>query len=87
MQPGGINDYYTSPASSCATFSEDGDNPLHSSFVYLRANHKSVLGIGAYAKERGAAISCVDEAGVQNWLKSPASSGEHQQTVLTCLIS
>lgn len=43
----------------------------HSSYVYLRANHKSVLGIGAYARERGAALACVDEAGMEAWLASP----------------
>lgn len=30
--------------------------------LLCRANHKSVLGIGAYAQDQGVLLSCVDEA-------------------------
>lgn len=30
-----------------------------SSYVYTQANHKSVLGIGAYAKRAGAELHCL----------------------------
>jgi hypothetical protein len=39
-----------------------------------RSNHKSVLGIGGYARERGATLSCVDEDGMEQWLSSSSSS-------------
>lgn len=45
-----------------------------------RSNHKSVLGIGAYAKARGAALSCVDEAGMAAWLSGPNSYSPHDAT-------
>lgn len=41
-----------------------------------RSNHKSVLGIGGYAKARGVVLSCVDEEGMEDWLNS--SSDEHK---------
>ncbi|KAI8467267.1 MAG: pyridoxal phosphate-dependent transferase [Monoraphidium minutum] len=47
----------------------------YSTFLYLRSNHKSVLGIGAYARDRGAALACVDEAGMGEWLASPPPPG------------
>jgi hypothetical protein len=40
-----------------------------------RSNHKSVLGIGGYARERGVTLSCVDEDGMEAWLSS-SSSGD-----------
>lgn len=36
-----------------------------------RANHKSVLGVGAYAQDKGALLSCADEPDIQEWLDSP----------------
>lgn len=38
------------------------------------ANHKSVLGIGAYAQEKGALLRCVDAENVDAWLHSSSSS-------------
>lgn len=35
-----------------------------------RSNHKSVLGIGGYARERSVKLSCVDEEGMEAWLSS-----------------
>lgn len=35
-----------------------------------RANHKSVLGVGALAREHGATIACVDEQGMESFLDS-----------------
>uniref|UniRef100_A0A383WHU1 Aminotransferase class V domain-containing protein n=1 Tax=Tetradesmus obliquus TaxID=3088 RepID=A0A383WHU1_TETOB len=49
----------------------DRDDSSH--FMYTRANHKSVLGIGAYAQDKGALLSCVDEAGIEEWLNEPPS--------------
>ncbi|GBF89223.1 molybdenum cofactor sulfurase [Raphidocelis subcapitata] len=46
-----------------------------STFLYLQSNHKSVLGIGAYARAAGAALACVDERGVDEWLESPLPLG------------
>jgi hypothetical protein len=53
--------------------------------LYLRANHKSVLGIGCYADEHGATFACVDEEGMEQWLSgnSSSSSGAHQSDLGT----
>ncbi|WIA41880.1 hypothetical protein OEZ86_009204 [Tetradesmus obliquus] len=45
-----------------------------SSFVYTQANHKSVLGIGAYAKRAGAELHCVSREHMEQWLASPSKS-------------
>jgi hypothetical protein len=37
---------------------------------------QSVLGIGAYARERGVPLACVDEAGMEGWLTSPLAQRE-----------
>lgn len=36
---------------------------------------QSVLGVGAFARERGAGLACVDEAGMEAWLRSPQGEG------------
>lgn len=42
------------------------------SYHSLRSRRpQSVLGIGAYARDRGARLACVDEAGMEEWLASP----------------
>jgi hypothetical protein len=43
---------------------------------FLAPPIQSVLGIGAFARERGASIACVTEAGMEAWLASP--KGEAQ---------
>ena len=43
---------------------------------------QSVLGIGAFAREHGADIACVDERGMQDWLDSP--KGARLAGVLIC---
>uniref|UniRef100_A0A383VH74 Aminotransferase class V domain-containing protein n=1 Tax=Tetradesmus obliquus TaxID=3088 RepID=A0A383VH74_TETOB len=45
-----------------------------SNFVYTQANHKSVLGIGAYAKRAGAQLHCVSREHMDQWLASPGKS-------------
>ncbi|KIZ00907.1 hypothetical protein MNEG_7052 [Monoraphidium neglectum] len=70
VHPGGISDAAALPAGRCGTLEQAGTGGAGSSFVYLRANHKSVLGIGAYAKLHGSTLACVDEPGMEAWLAS-----------------
>jgi molybdenum cofactor sulfurtransferase len=42
-----------------------------SQFVYTQANHKSVLGMGAYAKQAGAQLRCLSRDQMQHWLDTP----------------
>lgn len=42
--------------------------------VIFRSNHKSVLGIGGYARERSVQLSCVDEEGMEAWLSSKVTA-------------
>ncbi|GBF95159.1 molybdenum cofactor sulfurase [Raphidocelis subcapitata] len=73
---GGVNE--TDPpghqTAGCGGFEQGAASERRSNFVYLRANHKSVLGVGAFARERGAGLACVDEAGMEAWLHSPPVS-------------
>ncbi|KAI8471068.1 MAG: pyridoxal phosphate-dependent transferase [Monoraphidium minutum] len=72
VRPGGVSDAAALPAGSCGGgFREPAAAAAHSSFVYLRANHKSVLGIGTYAKLHGAPLTCIDEEAMDAWLASP----------------
>lgn len=77
---GGVNETFMAKTKGCGAF--DGDEGAdHSHFVYLRANHKSVLGIGTFAREHGAAISCVDEQGMEEWLESGAAASAKERLV------
>lgn len=49
-----------------------------SHFIYTQANHKSVLGIGAYAKQHGAHLHCLSLEDMQQWLDSPCSTTPQQ---------
>uniref|UniRef100_A0A383VTC1 Aminotransferase class V domain-containing protein n=1 Tax=Tetradesmus obliquus TaxID=3088 RepID=A0A383VTC1_TETOB len=42
-----------------------------SQFIYTQANHKSVLGMGAYAKQAGAELRCLSREQMQQWLDTP----------------
>eukprot|EP00879_Flechtneria_rotunda_P010938 GHRR01011430.1.p1 GENE.GHRR01011430.1~~GHRR01011430.1.p1 ORF type:complete len:340 (+),score=95.00 GHRR01011430.1:1773-2792(+) len=42
-----------------------------SSYIYTQANHKSVLGIGAYAKQAGASLYCLNREQMHDWLAAP----------------
>ena len=44
-----------------------------SHFTYTQANHKSVLGIGSYAKAAGAHLHCLKREEVEEWLQLPGS--------------
>jgi hypothetical protein len=52
----------------------------------LQANHKSVLGIGAYAKQHGAQLHCLTMEQMQQWLQTPSSAvpKSNLKTVNTC---
>ena len=57
-----------------------------STFTYTEANHKSVLGIGTYAKRGGAKLRCLSTDAMQKWLDTPplpATPAQHprQQTL------
>jgi hypothetical protein len=39
-----------------------------SQFIYTQANHKSVLGMGAYAQQAGAQLRCLSREQMQQWL-------------------
>ncbi|KAF8057669.1 hypothetical protein HT031_006018 [Scenedesmus sp. PABB004] len=76
--PGGVTDDVVGTVSSCGKplridddDDAEGGGGARSHFVYTRANHKSVLGVGAYAKDRGAALHCVDEPAMAAWLAEP----------------
>jgi hypothetical protein len=43
-----------------------------SHFIYTQANHKSVLGIGAYAKQAGAQLHCITAEQMDAWLADPS---------------
>jgi molybdenum cofactor sulfurtransferase len=45
-----------------------------SQFIYTQANHKSVLGMGAYAKQAGAQLCCLSRDQMQNWLDTPTTT-------------
>lgn len=63
-----------SGASSMSTGSELDPSTPPSQFIYTQANHKSVLGIGAYAKQHGAQLHCLTMEQMQSWLCSPPGS-------------
>jgi hypothetical protein len=42
-----------------------------STFTYTLSNHKSVLGIGAYAQQAKAQLHALSKDGVTEWLKRP----------------
>ncbi|WIA34679.1 hypothetical protein OEZ86_012993 [Tetradesmus obliquus] len=73
---GGVSDTSVGTASKCGRVAADAESaaPQSSHFVYLRSNHKSVLGIGGYARERGVTLSCADEEGMVQWLSSSDSA-------------
>ncbi|KAF8061336.1 malate dehydrogenase [Scenedesmus sp. PABB004] len=73
VRPGGVSDAPGGTPAACGAARADAARraPRSSHFVYLRANHKSVLGIGAYARERGVPLSCVDEDGMAALLAAP----------------
>lgn len=52
-------------------------------FMLLRSNHKSVLGIGGYARERSVRLTCVDEEGMQAWLNISNGSSSISATAAT----
>lgn len=90
MGPGGVNETgQIGPFGECGAFDEarvgkggkgssSSSSSRASTFLYLRANHKSVLGVGAYARDRGAALACVDEAGLDRWLATPPPPSESE---------
>jgi hypothetical protein len=41
-----------------------------SHFIYTQANHKSVLGIGSYAKASGAQLRCLKREEMEGWLQN-----------------
>ncbi|KAI8463606.1 MAG: pyridoxal phosphate-dependent transferase [Monoraphidium minutum] len=69
--PGGVNETAPARFGGCGAYNPANEDAGHSTYVYLRANHKSVLGIGALAREHGAQLTCVDEDGMEAWLASP----------------
>jgi hypothetical protein len=67
--------------STSSSMSIGSDGPLHgdpstppSHFIYTQANHKSVLGIGAYAKQHGAQLHCLTMEQMQQWLQDTSST-------------
>lgn len=52
-----------------------------STFTYLQANHKSVLGMGTYAKRAGAKLKLVTEQDMQQWLDESQQSSHPVSSV------
>jgi len=74
-----------SSASSMSTSSNGSsirgpDTTPSSHFIYTQANHKSVLGIGAYAKQHGAALHCLTLDQMQHWLESSGAPAPPSRT-------
>lgn len=78
---GGVSDRWVHPVSRCQGVDPEVTAEPWSHFVYTRANHKSVLGVGAYARERGASVVCVDEEGMEQWLEQAARKTREQSPV------
>jgi hypothetical protein len=52
-----------------------GSSSSSSHFIYTQANHKSVLGMGAYAQQAGAELRRLSREQMQDWLDTPNSCG------------
>jgi hypothetical protein len=67
---------------SCSNTTSTQHNPTaaahRSHFIYTQANHKSVLGIGAYAKQAGAELHCVTKKQMDAWLALPGCPAPEQ---------
>jgi hypothetical protein len=57
------------------TLSRQHHPPAPRAPLHTHALRQSVLGIGAYARARSAALACVDAAGLEAWLASPPPPG------------
>lgn len=59
----------------------------NSTFTYTQANHKSVLGMGTYAKRAGAQLQCFTEQQMKDWCKTATDSRDGSRDVdngVTC---
>lgn len=72
MLPGSQHHPQSRPAalSPGAASSSPVPNSRRSQFVYTRANHNSVLGLGAYAAAAGAELVPQSDQGMEEWLAS-----------------